>query len=386
MASNKKPASWRDTLPVHPAADLFPLMSPDELRTTGENIKKNGLRLPIAITGDGKLLDGRNRLDAMEAVGIEFEFAPGSNGLIALKVGRDSLYWPEIVTSDPVAYVISTNIHRRHLTAEQKRDLIAKLIKATPEKSNRQIAETAKVGHPTVARVRKKLEAKGDVERRSTSIDTKGRKQPARKPSKPSKAGKRTPGDDIIVDELLDEADQAAAPPAERKPKPRDDIGAASTGELARKDAEIEQLRNDKRLLEIKVAGLESEIEELRKTGGDMSVSEFQAAIKKWEETVDVQRGIIAQREAANSALKAELDEAKAVANSLRQELAEIITAAVDDGAPISACDGEDADLIDAHVQRGCNVDEVPDISTPPAAAGDTDELPLPPFSWRPVS
>ena len=38
--------------------------------------------------------------------------------------------------TDPYAYVISANIRRRHLTAEQKRELIAKLIKATPEKAH----------------------------------------------------------------------------------------------------------------------------------------------------------------------------------------------------------------------------------------------------------
>ena len=34
--------SWRD-IPIHPAADLFPLMAPDELKALGEDIKKNGL-------------------------------------------------------------------------------------------------------------------------------------------------------------------------------------------------------------------------------------------------------------------------------------------------------------------------------------------------------
>ena len=46
--------------------------------------------------------------------------------------------------------------------------------------------------------------------------------------------------------------------------KARDDIGPTSASELARKDAELEELRNAKRRLEIKVAGLESEVEELK--------------------------------------------------------------------------------------------------------------------------
>jgi hypothetical protein len=61
------------------------------------------------------------------------------------------------------AYIISKNIHRRHLTAEQRRALIAKLIKAQPEKSDRQVAKTAKVDHKTVAGVRSEIEGHGEI-------------------------------------------------------------------------------------------------------------------------------------------------------------------------------------------------------------------------------
>ena len=70
----QKPASsWRDVLPIHPAAELFPLMTPDELRSLGEDILKNGMTSPIVLwEADEKtpavLLDGRNRLDAIELV------------------------------------------------------------------------------------------------------------------------------------------------------------------------------------------------------------------------------------------------------------------------------------------------------------------------------
>jgi hypothetical protein len=72
--------TWREVLPVHPAADLFPRMSPDELLTLAEDIKERGLVSPIVIYKevgpDGfrfSLLDGINRLDAMELVGIKFK-------------------------------------------------------------------------------------------------------------------------------------------------------------------------------------------------------------------------------------------------------------------------------------------------------------------------
>src|SRR5215471_7376976 len=66
--------SWRDALPIHPAAELFPPMSSDELRELGADIvKKNGLVAPIALWRRNpneplQLLDGRNRLDAIELV------------------------------------------------------------------------------------------------------------------------------------------------------------------------------------------------------------------------------------------------------------------------------------------------------------------------------
>jgi ParB/Sulfiredoxin domain len=67
--------SWRDKYKVHPAADVFPMMSDERLAELGEDIKKNGLTIPVLFwNGDGKgpvLIDGRNRLEACERVGVE---------------------------------------------------------------------------------------------------------------------------------------------------------------------------------------------------------------------------------------------------------------------------------------------------------------------------
>ena len=181
-------ASWRDVLPIHPAAELFPLMLHDELRALGEDIRAHGLRSPISLLkdADGKfsLLDGRNRLDGMEAVGQHLEFCLESNGGCGLKIDGAFGYldwYQDEEGFDPFAFVTSANIHRRHLTAEQKRDLIAKLIKAQPDKSALQISKMAKSSPHTVIKVRDDLVAKGDVCKVQTSTDTKGRKQPAKK-------------------------------------------------------------------------------------------------------------------------------------------------------------------------------------------------------------
>ena len=166
--------SWRDILPVHPAADLFPMMTPDEITALGEDIKNNGLKQPIVLikTPDGEaLLDGRNRLDAMASVGLTTDL-----NLIE--------HWVLDADADPFAFTISVNIHRRHLTADQRRDLIAKVLKATPDASNRQIAAQVKADDKTVAKVRKVLKSTADIPQlaKTTGKDGKARTTTAKKP------------------------------------------------------------------------------------------------------------------------------------------------------------------------------------------------------------
>jgi hypothetical protein len=191
---NKK--SWRDVTSVHPAADLFPLMSAEELKVLGEDIKKNGMTSPVTLwvdaAGKSLLLDGRNRLDALEAVGIPVKFNKKGwcKGIPAPhKLPPDLKHLTDMgrcvdvkyTNADPYEYVLSANIHRRHLTADQKREIIAKILKAQPEKSDRQIAKGAKVDHKTVGAEREKLEARGEIPHVEMRTDTKGRKQPAKK-------------------------------------------------------------------------------------------------------------------------------------------------------------------------------------------------------------
>jgi ParB-like chromosome segregation protein Spo0J len=162
-------------LKFHPLADLFPLMAGAEFDELVADIKANGLLKPIAVF-DGMILDGRNRYRACIAAGVHL-------------VTDDIDGWID----DPAAYVISANIHRRHLTPEQKRDLLVELVKASPEKSDRTLAKEAGTTHPTIAKARKQAEATGKalpVEKR-TGADGKARKQPARKQPARKKAGRK---------------------------------------------------------------------------------------------------------------------------------------------------------------------------------------------------
>src|SRR5262249_3800637 len=131
----------------HPLADIFPVMEGEEFDALVADIKANRLIAPITLH-EGMILEGRNRYRAGLDAGVEPTFTPFRG-------------------NDPAAYVISANIHRRHLTQEQKRELVAKLVKAQPEASNNAIAKQAKVDDKTVAKVRHDMEASfGNSERR----------------------------------------------------------------------------------------------------------------------------------------------------------------------------------------------------------------------------
>jgi hypothetical protein len=194
IAVNGARWSWRDAIKVHPAADLFPLMSESELRELGEDIKANGLRASIVLYKD-KLLDGRNRLDAMELVGIKFGFMaeqtrPTKNKFFYLHAcdGSGILDGDAAIIDhfdgDPYNFVLSANLHRRHLTSEQKRELIAAVLKARPGESNRKIAKQTKASHVTVGAVRNELESTGQIDQLEKTTGADGKQRKAKK--KPS--------------------------------------------------------------------------------------------------------------------------------------------------------------------------------------------------------
>ena len=64
---------WRDVYKIHPVADFFHLMSSSELKELADSISRLGLQSKVFAwldeSGQWWLLDGRNRLDAMEMTG-----------------------------------------------------------------------------------------------------------------------------------------------------------------------------------------------------------------------------------------------------------------------------------------------------------------------------
>ena len=60
-------------LPIHPQADIFPLLPEDEMQELAADIKENGLNIPIAIgdyEGKPHIIDGRNRREACKIANL----------------------------------------------------------------------------------------------------------------------------------------------------------------------------------------------------------------------------------------------------------------------------------------------------------------------------
>jgi len=84
---------------IHPLADLFPMMSKQELAALADDIKANGLREPIKVTTEGLIVDGRNRQAACALAKVEPVY--------------------ETVNGDAGDRIISANVFRRHMTKGQ---------------------------------------------------------------------------------------------------------------------------------------------------------------------------------------------------------------------------------------------------------------------------
>ncbi|WP_186151017.1 ParB N-terminal domain-containing protein [Burkholderia gladioli] len=92
-------------LDLHPLCALFPRLDGVEFDALKADISANGQRTPIVVH-EGQILDGGNRYQAC----IELEREP-------ITVPFDG--------ADPLAYVLSLNLHRRHLSPGQQAAIVA---------------------------------------------------------------------------------------------------------------------------------------------------------------------------------------------------------------------------------------------------------------------
>jgi hypothetical protein len=191
-------------LPHHPAAALFPMMGEAELQELANVIKANK-QLDQVVILDDQILDGRNRLAACKLAGVRpncqhYKSEKSEGG----RFYHGGTYWT------PTDFVLTKNLYRRHLTAEQKREVIAKVLKENPGRSNRQVAEQVKADHKTVGTVRERLESTGEIPQLDETQGKDGKARPVKKKQDPRKGRSRKIMEDKVrsmVEQLADAPD-----------------------------------------------------------------------------------------------------------------------------------------------------------------------------------
>ncbi len=114
----------------HPLANIFPLIEGADFDALVADIKAHGLADKV-IVHEGRLLDGRNRWRALAKLGLSDEEI--------LRAHTE----PLDDATDPLAFVISKNLKRRHLNEGQRAMVAARL--ATLRDGQRQVGQLAHV-------------------------------------------------------------------------------------------------------------------------------------------------------------------------------------------------------------------------------------------------
>ena len=165
IQSSKPPHKPIELLPFDERALELPPMPDDVFDELVGDMKRRGFRpqFPI-IVHNGKIIDGVNRARASVKAGVEPVYQQFD--------GKDE---------DVDRFIIQANLCRRHLKPEEKRALLKKLLKVSPEQSDRTIATMANVSPTTVGSVRRELGSNVQVGHKDR-VEKSGRKARGRKP------------------------------------------------------------------------------------------------------------------------------------------------------------------------------------------------------------
>ena len=156
---------------------VMPPLSADEYQDLYEDIKENGVLVPILVDENEVIIDGHHRSKIAAELGIPCP--------------------EEIITGKSEAekrgMAFGLNLKRRHLTREQRRALIAESLKADPQLSNREHERRTGGSRNLVGRVREELVESGQLSHCDTSIGGDGKTYPASQPVRPEPEPETTP-------------------------------------------------------------------------------------------------------------------------------------------------------------------------------------------------
>jgi len=91
---------------------FLPLLTNEEFRALKADIAERGVQVPVEFDEEGNVLDGYHRLKACQELGIS---------------SFPCVVRPGLSEDQKITHILALNLARRHLTVEQRRNLVAKL-------------------------------------------------------------------------------------------------------------------------------------------------------------------------------------------------------------------------------------------------------------------
>jgi SAM-dependent methyltransferase len=127
---------------------LLPDLAEDEFASLKADIAKRGVKVPVELDEQGNVLDGHHRIRACEELGLK---------------DYPSIIRTGMTEDEKREHVLALNLERRHLSQDQKREVIARVLGGKPTASDREVARQVKADHHTVAAVRARMEESGEI-------------------------------------------------------------------------------------------------------------------------------------------------------------------------------------------------------------------------------
>src|SRR5690606_33236568 len=112
MPTRRTPHGGVRLLKVTERYQVLPELSAEEYEALKADIAQRGVQVPVEYDEDGNILDGYHRVRACRELGLDD--------------------WPRVVRrglteEQKVEHALALNLHRRHLTREQRRELVVRL-------------------------------------------------------------------------------------------------------------------------------------------------------------------------------------------------------------------------------------------------------------------
>ncbi len=141
---------------------IFPPATKEEKDRLKKSIEEVGIRNPVVIDEHGNLIDGHDRRDIADELGIDWK----RYAIVKLNLSDD----------EKRALAIELNLWRKSIipTTQQKKSLVEKYWPANPKVSENRIADLFGVSQSTANRLKKTLIQAGKLTEQKTTVGTDG--------------------------------------------------------------------------------------------------------------------------------------------------------------------------------------------------------------------